>query len=144
MDEPKQEFLNSKCRFRNRFFAEMVTELVAIAAETNQEELRSALAKVFDLRSVQKSLATTAEQLFALQRMAQNVRELHTLLRGDLDGIEKQIDALRYELELVSQDIQEMKGKSNGQTKKEEGIEPQRSDAPGLPPGSPMRIVREA
>lgn len=86
-------------RFRDGYFAEMLTVWVGLAVETHPEELRKALAQVFDLRAVRGECHRAAAQAEEARRQVIALRaELHQLHR-DKEHLETQLDGLRVRIE---------------------------------------------
>ncbi len=90
-------------RWRGKQFAELGVILFGLMAQYNADELRTALASVFDLRSIQHMTKRVMRDMQAAQRLATEVREIYYAIQKDLERLEDQFDGLRHELERLRQ-----------------------------------------
>lgn len=103
MSDPSHEMKRALANFRDRQFADLVTLVIGLAARTHPEELRAAIASVFDLKAVEE---TTQRMMITLSNAQAEVRsiaaEVHSLtdqIHLDVDQLEQRIDALQHDLE---------------------------------------------
>jgi hypothetical protein len=75
-------------------FAELVTLVVGLAAETHPEELRRALQNVFDLSCVEQSLERIMQRLQGAHQEALETADKVRQLRRDLERAEARLSML--------------------------------------------------
>ena len=92
-------------RWRNRSFAEFTCICVALAAEEYPQEMRTALAGVFDVRCLEDQLERIRQAGVIGQQAAQDAKALLQQVHLDIEDVEKQIDALRYVVEQLSKKV---------------------------------------
>lgn len=85
--------------YTSRQLATLLTLTIGLAAQTHPEELRAALAKVFDLKCIDEMTKRTMATASAAQRTALEAVHLLEQVNADLEAVEKRIDGLNYELE---------------------------------------------
>ena len=96
--DSQEEIRAALTNYRNEQFSTWLTIVLGLAAETHPEELKAALAHVFDLSGVEdycKRIMLTATRA---SEMSQQARELAQAINTDLDKIEARIDAMHYAL----------------------------------------------
>lgn len=93
------DLLSMGRRWRDREFADMISGIVAIVAETNPDILRTALGKVFDTAAIED---TTKRLMLLVNQAAEDAREAHRIAREGahenrklLEQIHGEIDGLR-------------------------------------------------
>ena len=85
--------------WRDSAFADLLVVAIGLAAQQRPEELRTALASVFDLRAVQTMTRRLMEEIKEVRRVGVEAAELVKQVALDLDALGEQIDALRFALQ---------------------------------------------
>lgn len=88
--------------WRDETFALLLLTTVKLAAAQFPEELRKALASVFDLSAVEDMAKRVMIVASSAQAFAQQAQELCLQVHRDLENLEKEIDELRLKLGEVS------------------------------------------
>lgn len=99
----KEKIEKALSRYRDFRFAELLTIAVALAAEQYPDELRKALAVVFDLSAVEESTKRIMEVLSRAQEAAlkcqYDTQSLLDAVERDFERLEKRMDAFQFEME---------------------------------------------
>jgi hypothetical protein len=93
---------------RDRMWSEMITVLVGLAAHRHPEELRKALAHVFDLKAVEEAGARAMAVLTDIQQQVRAARqEAHELQQrvGSLRNEVARVDRLTKHLEQRTEEL---------------------------------------
>ena len=102
MTKDEVELATAVTNAANWLRAELLVLDVGIAAHRYPDLLRTALASVFDMRAIEDE----AKRILAVAASARDeVRQMKELLRSvhdELDGIEKKMDGITYQLEKES------------------------------------------
>lgn len=85
-------------QWRDQQFSTWLVAAIQIAAMTHPEELRKALASVFDLKLVEDYCKRVMNVACEAQNFADQARELCRQVEKQLEGIEKRLDWIESKL----------------------------------------------
>jgi hypothetical protein len=85
------ELLTKLSRYRDSQFAQWVTIAVALAAQTCPDELRKALASVFDLKGVEKDYDEIMRRTLLARQDLDQLRTESQLLKDELAELRKTV-----------------------------------------------------
>ena len=96
---PSEQLRLKACEDRDRHFALLLTEMVALAAHTHPEILREALGSVYDTKRANRELDRMTARQQRLRELIEEERVLLAAIRKDIEDIGKRFDALEDRLQ---------------------------------------------
>lgn len=95
--------------FRDREFAKLLTAMIGIAAQTDADELRKALASVFDLESVTEVTKRANQRAIVALEKAEGAERMLRSLESAIESAAKRLDGINYEMDRFAARMQKAK-----------------------------------
>ncbi len=99
MNATPEELLRALAYARDCEFARLTVTVLALAAQTHPEELRTALESVFSLECVREAGLNTMRVLDEVQKQAAETRHELRQLKRDIAAAQLQLESLERRLE---------------------------------------------
>lgn len=91
----REEIMLAGMQARDRLLAESFTLWIGLAAESHPEEVRKALAKVFDLQAVRVATVKQMEILKAVWKSTKDAKDTLHRIEIEIAGLRDELDAVR-------------------------------------------------
>lgn len=106
MTEENAEIVREAALARDHLFANLVTLVLGLAAETHPEQIQKALAKVYNFEAVEE---TTRRMMAVVTSCQQHASEARILL----EEVNRQFDAMEFRVDQLNERIGKMENRIN-------------------------------
>ncbi len=108
MTDDAEALTRTLANWRDSAFADLIVVAVGLAAQQRPEELRKALAAVFDLKAVEDMNRRVAAATFHAEQQVQEARHLIAELHKEFDRLETRMSGLDNWLEGMARKAREL------------------------------------